>query len=211
MRISRFTHFNESNSPESNLLIIDVQKSFGPNGKKGKKYFGHKYVSELQQYSKNFTNVYQIWDNHIDGKNVDKDFLYDNDPDIPVHNDLYQFPNQKELIEKRYNYKVTVDYFKKILDKKTVDQIKSTKLAKGNYFLTNEGTIIVYIGNNHQWFHCPKKLYELFQKLKGQPLTVVGGSDSECLEDVMITAQSLGVQAKRDHRFIWSASHCPIK
>ena len=212
-KIIGFQQFNESNNntQESNLLIIDVQKSFGPNGKPGKKYFGHKYVSQLQQYCKNYTNVYQIFDNHIDGKNVDKDFLYDENPDIPVHNDLYQFPNQKELIEKRYNYKVTPDYFKKILDKKTFKLIQKGGLKKGQYFLTTENTIIVYIGNNHNFFHCPKKLYQLFKKLKGQPLTVVGGSDSECLEDVFITAQSLGVFVKRDHRFIWSASHCPIK
>ena len=40
-----------------------------------------------------FENVYQIWDNHVDGKNVDKDYLYDERPDIPIHDDIYYFPN----------------------------------------------------------------------------------------------------------------------
>ena len=205
-KINNFEKFllKESNNVETNLLIVDVQKSF-------RKFFSEKYVNYLQKYAGTFNNVYQIWDNHVDGKDVDKDFLYHNDPEIPVHSDLYVFPNQKEIIEKRYNYKVNVDYFKKILDKETLKKIKAGGLKKGNFFPTKEGTIIVYIGNNHTWFHVPKKLYKLFQSLKGKELTIVGGSDSECLDDVLTTAISLGVLAKRDHRYIYSASHCPIK
>jgi 2-succinyl-5-enolpyruvyl-6-hydroxy-3-cyclohexene-1-carboxylate synthase len=32
------------------------------------------YLNELKKYCKNFNNVYQIWDNHPDGKNVDSDY-----------------------------------------------------------------------------------------------------------------------------------------
>src|ERR1035437_8565286 len=80
------------NHNNSTLIIVDVQKSF-------KKFFTDMYINELKKYCKNFKNVFQIWDNHIDGKNVDKDYLYDKKPDIPVHNDLYTFPNQVELKE----------------------------------------------------------------------------------------------------------------
>jgi len=194
----------ESNLLESHLLIVDIQKSFH-------KYFTEKYVHEVKNYAKQFNNVYQIWDNHVDGKDVDKDFLYDKNPDVPVHDDLYHFDNQKELIEKRYNYKVTADYYKKILDRETRRKIKETQLKKGDFFLTKENTIIVFVQNNHRWFHVPKKLYELFKKLKGKDLTVVGGSDNECLEDVVTAGIALGVNMKRDHRYIYSASHCPIK
>lgn len=189
----------------STLIIVDVQKSF-------RKFFSELYLNELKKYCQNFTNVYQIWDNHVDGKNVDKDYLYDQSPDIPVH-DIYQFPNQKDIIEKRYNYDVDVDFYKRVLDKKTYDDIKSKEnsLSKGNFFPTTEGTIIVYIGNHHQWFHCPIKLYRLLSSMKGKEITIVGGADSECLEDVVITAEALGVKIKRDHKYIWSANHCPIK
>ena len=171
------------------------------------------YLSELNRYCKKFQNVYQIWDNHIDGKNVDKDYLYDESPDVPVHDDLYSFPNQKDIIEKRYNYDVDVDFYKKVLSKETYSKIKlkGKKLKKGDYFLTNEDTIIVYISNNHQWFHCPIKLYKLFSDLKDQEVNIVGGADSECLEDIVITAEALGVKIKRDHKYIYSAGHCPIK
>ena len=88
------------------------------------KFFSEMYLNELKKYCNNFNNVYQIWDNHPDGTNVDKDYLYDEDPEIPIHKDLYHFPNQKDLIEKRYNYDVDADFYKKILDEKTYQEVK---------------------------------------------------------------------------------------
>jgi hypothetical protein len=148
---------------DDTLIIIDVQKSF-------RKFFSEMYLNELKKYCNNFQNVYQIWDNHTDGKSVDKDYLYDESPVIPIHKDLYHFPNQKNLIEKRYNYKVDADFYKKILDKEVYNEISDKEdkklLKKGDIFNTKEGTIITYINNNHVWFHCPVKLYELLKSLK---------------------------------------------
>ncbi len=204
----RYIKTFENHSKNSTLIIVDVQKSFS-------KYFSEMYIHRLKEYSNQFSNVYQIFDNHSMGKDVDKDYLYDDNPQIPIHDDLYKFPNQTELIEKRYNYDVDVDFYKKILDKETYDIIKEKEnkniLKKGELFSTKEGTMIVYIGNNHKWFHVPVKLYNLLKTKKGKTIYIVGGSDSECLEDICITCESLGINAKRDHRYIYSASHCPIK
>jgi hypothetical protein len=195
--------------PKSILLIVDVQRSFF-------KFFSELYINQLKKYCKKFTDVYQIFDNHVDGKNVDLDYLYDENPDIPVNGDLYNFPNQKDLIEKRYNYDVDADFYKKILSKEVYNTIKARekKLKTGEYFTTTEGTIIVYIGNNHQWFHVPKKLYELFMDFKQAQsdgsgvITVVGGARNECLTDIEIAAQSLGVKIKIDYLYTYSATHC---
>lgn len=190
------------------LIIVDVQKSF-------RKFFTEMYLHELKNYCKKFESVYQIWDNHVDGKNVDKDYLYDENPDIPVHKDLYRFPNQKDLIEKRYNYDVNVDFYKNILSKEVYTDLKqkedNKQLKRGDTFNTKEGTFIIYIGNNHKWYHLPKKLQELFTKLKGQEVVMVGGSDSECFLDVETAAKAFGVKIKRDFKYIYSANHCPIK
>lgn len=198
----------ESHSKDSVLIIVDVQKSFS-------KFFTEMYIHKLKEYCKQFSNVYQIWDNHVDGKKVDKDYLYDDNPEIPIHDDLYHFSNQKELIEKRYNYDVDVDFYKKILDKKVYNEISEKEdnksLKKGDFFPTKEDTIIVYIGNNHKWFHVPVKLYDILKKLKGKEVIIVGGADSECLEDIVITGESLGVKMKRNHKYIYSANHCPIR
>jgi hypothetical protein len=203
MVVEKFKEFYSKN-----LLIVDVQKSFS-------KFFTDKYLKELNKYSDQFENVYQIWDNHIDGKDVDKDFLYEKDPEIPINGDLYHFNNQKDLIEKRYNYNVRVDFYQKILSKEKFTKIRSressNEIKKGESFKTDKETYIVFVGNKHRWVHIGIKLVNLFLSLKGKEVTIVGGSDSECLEDIFTAARSLGVNVKRNWRFIYSANHCPIK
>lgn len=193
---------------EDTLIIVDVQKSF-------KKFFSEMYLNELKKYCKNFNNVYQLWDNHVDGKNVDKDYLYDETPEIPIHNDLYHFPNQKDLIEKRYNYDVDADFYKRILDKSVYNEIskgeEEKSLKKGDIFPTKEGTYIVYTGNNHKWHHLSKKLYEILSGLKNKEVVLVGGADNECLEDIYISAISIGVNIKRNWKYIWTSTSCPIR
>jgi hypothetical protein len=193
------------------LIIVDVQKSFS-------KYFTKNYIKSLIKYSNKFDEVYQIFDNHHEGTQIEKDYLYDESPKIEDKSDLYKFPNEKDLIEKRYNYDVDADFFKKVLDKETHQEIKSKEknLKKGEFFSTTEGTIIVYIGNNHKWFHVPKKLYDLFNKLKeaqteNTGITIVGGAQGECLEDIITTAKSLGLVINKNSKYIYSATHCPIK
>ncbi len=203
----RILKFNESLQQE-NLLIVDVQKSF-------RKFFSEMFINKLNKYALNFENVYQVFDNHIDGKDTDKSYLYDDDPKIPVNGDLYQFNNQKDIFEKRYNYDVDVDFYKKILDidvyKKMKKMEEKNTLKKGDFFPTKNGTLLVYTSNNHQFFHVPKKLMKLFNKLKGKHLTVVGGSLDECLLDILTAAESIGVLVKIDYRYVYSASHCSIK
>jgi hypothetical protein len=190
------------------LIIVDVQRSF-------KSFFTDNYLNELKKYCEKFKDVYQIWDNHVNGKNVDKDYLYDENPDIPVEKDLYQFPNQRDLIEKRYNYDVDADFYKKILSDDVYNDIKekekNNSLQRGDTFNTKEGTFLIYIGNNHRWYHLPKKLQELFTELKGKEVVMVGGSDQECYLDVETAAKAFGVKIKRDFKYIYSADNCPIK
>lgn len=214
----RYIKTFESHSSDDVLIIVDVQKSFSD-------YFTDNYVNQLKDYCKGFGRVYQIWDNHVEGKDVDKDYLYDEDPDMPVNGDLYDFPNQSDLIEKRYNYDVDVDFYRKILDKSVYNEIRSKEknnsLVKGDSFPTKEGTLIIYIDNNHVWYHMPKKLHDLFSEISQAQSTnesvsvndviLVGGADRECLDDVETAAQVMGVRLKRNDKFIYSATHCPIK
>ena len=197
----------ENFEKNSTLLVVDVQKSF-------KKFFNEMYLNELKKYCNNFSEVYQLWDNHVHGKNPDKDYLYDHNPDIPVNDDLYTFPNQKDLIEKRYRYDVDVEFFKEKMSKDQYIKLKSLedskKLKIGDNFKTNSGIILIFIGNNHNWFECPVKLYNLLSGLSGKEVTIVGGADSECLQDIFVTAESLGVNIKRDWKYIYSATHCGI-
>lgn len=203
----RYIKLYESFSEDS-LIIVDVQKSF-------RKFFSELYLNELKKYCKSFTNVYQIWDNHHEGKDVDKDYLYHESPDKPISDEIYNFPNQKDLIEKRYNYDVNADFYKKILDVQIHREIEEKEnkntIKKGDIYPTNKGTYICYVGNKHKWHHLSKKLHDLLKSLSGKEVVIVGGADGECLEDIFTAAESLGVKIKRNWKFIYSASHCPIK
>ena len=88
---------------------------------------------------------------------------------------------------------------------------KNNSLQRGDSFPTKEDTLIVYIANNHQWFHIPKKLYDIFLTLKGKDVIIVGGSDQECYLDIEISGKVLGVNVKRNNSYIYSADNCPIK
>lgn len=201
MNIKRFESFGKDI-----LIVVDVQKSFS-------KFFTNKYVSEVKKYCQNFDIVYQIYDNHHENdKNTD--YLYHEYPELDNLDDLYNLPNVKEVIEKRYNYNVSVDFYKKILSKDVYNRIsnleKSKRIKKGDYFKTSEDTIIVYIGNNHKWFHVPLKLYKILSDNIGKRVCIIGGSNSECLEDVYISGLSLGVNMIKDNNYIYSATNCPI-
>ena len=210
----RYLKTFESHSNKDILIVVDVQKSFHD-------FFTDNYVNELKKYCNEFSKVYQIWDNHHLGRNVDKDYLYDEDPDECTNDDLYEFTNQIDLIEKRYQYDVDADFYKRVLDNDVYKDVKSkeenNELIKGDFFPTKEGTIIVFINNNHRWFHLPKKLYDIFVEIKEAQIeekvlvTIVGGADGECITDIEVVAKSLGVKLTRDEKYIYSASYCPIK
>ena len=193
---------------QSVLIVIDVQKSFN-------KFFNKKYIEELKKYCKKFDMVYQIYDNHVEGKNPDKDYLYKENPPSPVTGDLYKFSNQVDIIEKRYRYDVDIDFFKSELTSSQLKEIaereKNDDIKVGEYFHTKKGTILVFINNNHNWFECPVKLYNLLLEMKGKEVIMVGGADRECFTDVEITAKSLGVKVKRNDKFIYSAMGCQFE
>ena len=124
------------------------------------------------------------------------------------------------------NYDVDADFYKKVLSPDTYKEVSekedANELKKGDFFPTNEGTLIVYVGNNHKWYHMPKKLHELFEEVveaqsvneglnEVRDVILVGGADGECLTDIETAAVAMGVKLKRNERYIYSASDCPIK
>ena len=74
----------------------------------------------------------------------------------------------------------------------------------------NNHNLNIHIGVHSNYSDYTSDL-SLFKDLKGQTATICGGSMEECLLDLEITAKSMGVNINRDYRYIYSASHCPIK
>lgn len=176
------------------LLIVDVQSNF-------KKYFPkdpNSYLKKLDKYSEEFKTVYQIWDSNSGSKPT------------------YKFKNQVDLVEKKFGVKKFYSKYKggfkewitKIFDEKVLDKFNShkNKFKEGDAFKLKTGNeFLIYIGNTHKWFYVNSELVELFQKLRGKKIILVGGAESECLEDVYVALKSFNVTPVYNHQYIYSA------
>ena len=203
LRLKEFT-INESISlidHDGILLIVDVQSNF-------KKYFPtdpNSYLKKLDDYCLEFPSgttdmkgVYQIWDSNRGSK------------------PSYKFKNQRDLVEKKFGVKKFYskynggfkEWITKIFDEKTLQKFneKRNKFEEGNAFkIKNKNEFLIYIGNTHKWFYVNEELVDLFKKLNGKKVIVVGGAERECLEDVFIALKSFNVNPVYNHQYIYSA------
>lgn len=194
--ITKFNKYFEVVSLENSddiLLIVDVQSEFS-------KFIPKRFVAKLNKYAKEFDNVYQIWDSNKTNKPT------------------YKFPNEKELVEKKYGIKKYCkqyndgfdEWITTIFDDKTCNNIKNLikkkEIKEGDKFkLKDKDEFLVYIGNAHQWFLVNNGLYLLFKKLINKNVVIVGGASDECLEDIYISAKSFGLKPIYNHEYIYSA------
>lgn len=194
--ITKFNKFFEKaaslETPDDILLIVDVQSEFS-------KFIPKRFVAKLNKYAKGFSHVYQIWDSNKTNKPT------------------YKFPNEQELVEKKYGVK---KYYKNLdggfdewlstifddnIAQTIKDLIKQKKLKVGDkYKLKDKDEFLVYVGNAHQWFLVNNGLYLLFKKLVNRNVIIVGGADNECLEDVYVSAKSFGLKPVYNHEYIYS-------
>ena len=70
------------------------------------------YINQLSKHCQNFKEVYLIWDNHHE-KDKDKDYLYEEEPEIPISDEFYNFLLSKyhEIDEEKGKVKVLVSIF----------------------------------------------------------------------------------------------------
>lgn len=176
------------------LIIVDVQSNF-------KKYFPkdpNNYLKKLDNYCDEFSTVYQIWDSNSGSKPT------------------YKFKNQKDLIEKKYGVKKFYSKYKGgfkewiyyIFDDQTLERFNShkNKFKEGDAFkIKDKNEFLIYIGNNHKWFYVNEELVDLFQKLRGKKVIVVGGASEECILDIYIALKSFNVHPVYNHQHIYSA------
>lgn len=166
------------------LVIVDVQKQFD-------KFTPQNFENNIMKYCKEFPKddnsgkgVYQIWDAN------------------KAQNFSYNFPNTLQTIKKNYGTKFD-NNIKTISDQLTQ---KYPQAAEGQQFkLRNKNTFLVKVNNNHKWFYVNEELYNLYLKLKGRTIILIGGADDECLEDVYVSMKSFGINPIYNHDYIYSA------
>jgi hypothetical protein len=188
MKVIKFSDYlNEASSLEQNdgiLVIVDVQKQFD-------KFTPQNFESNINKYCEQFPKddnagkgVYQIWDAN------------------KAQNFSYNFPNTLQTIKKNYG----TNFDNRI--KKIAEDLmrKYPKCKEGQQFkLKNENTFLVRVNNNHKWFFVNEELYNLYLKLKGKSVILIGGADDECLEDVEVSMKSFGINPKYNHDYIYNA------
>lgn len=157
------------------LVIVDVQDEF-------KEFIQFDLVSELTKYAKEFDKVYQVWDSHESNK--------------PSH----KFPNQVKAVEKLFG--------KNHFSDKVKDFIKQAQdsTEEGNLFkLSDNNGYIVRVDNNHDWFYINPDVYNMIQELKGHNVTLVGGANGECLEDIKVAIETFSIPVTMNDKYIYSA------
>jgi len=166
------------------LVIVDVQEQY-------KEYFTERYLVELKEYCKDYTRVFQLWDNNKAQK-----------PD-------YTFPNQVGTYEKTYGLQLDVNTGEQFFTPETWPAIKAKIEAvpnEGDMFETINNEAWVWIDNKHHWFLCTKELCKLFKDFVRQErkIVLIGGAANECLQDIMVTMKAFGVSVSYDLQFVYS-------
>jgi hypothetical protein len=157
------------------LVIVDVQKEF-------EDFIQHDLVAELSIYAEEFDKVYQIWDSHK--------------ATGPTHS----FPNQVKTVEKLFGKNHFSDDVKEFT-KEAENSTEEGKLFK----LSNENGYLVRVDNNHDWFYVNPEITNMLLEIKNDNITLVGGADGECLEDVKVAMESFDLDVTMNDKYIYSA------
>lgn len=172
------------------LLIVDVQESFS-------KFITDAYVDALMIYAEKFGEVYQVWDN------------------TDQHTKSFEFPNECMDVSKQYG-SLTLDRFEQqnnFFHGEDIDRYRTIleDPSRGDSLMCKDGSIWLYVGENHEWFLMQPDLQMMLQKIKQfdiEPI-IVGGAASECHADIYHSCIYFGLKPKMDFKYIYSATFCP--
>lgn len=188
MMVLRFYEYLKETANVSNhdgiLVIVDVQKAFDKFTPQNFEKNIFKYCEEFPKDDNNGKGVYQIWDAN------------------KAQNFSYNFPNTLQTIKK--NYGTNFDNgIKKLVNNLS---LKYPSSKEGDKFkLKDKNAYMVRINNNHKWFYVNEELYNLYLKLKGKTIIIVGGASEECLSDLYVSMKSFGINPIYNHDYIYSA------
>lgn len=186
MKIVKFSDYlKESQNINQNdgiLVIVDVQKAFDKFTPQNFEKNIFKYCEEFPKDDNTGRGVYQIWDAN------------------KAQNFSYNFPNTLQTIKKNYGTKFDNGI------KKLGEQLLAQNPKIGTKFkLKDKNAYMVRIDNNHKWFYVNEELYNLYLKLKGKTVVIIGGADDECLEDLYVSMKSFGINPIYNHDYIYNA------
>lgn len=178
---------NKASEKSEALLIVDVQESFD-------KFMTEDYVNAVFEFCEDFDRVYQVWDS-----------INQNEPS-------WTFPNQVGECSKEYG-DLEIEHFDEFFNEIDIERHKTIfeNPSKGDKMYCKDGSVWLYVGEMHTWFWLKKDLENFLKSIKefDESPTIVGGSSEECLEDLIVACEHVGLSPKLDYRYIYSATFCP--
>lgn len=164
------------------LVVVDVQGEFDEYTPQGFEENIMKYCEEFPKDEEG-RGVYQIWDSN------------------KATGFTYTFPNQIMTVRKNYGTKFNTT-IRNIAFNKLPQDVPEGKV----YRFKDTNKYLVKVNNNHKWFFVNGELYDLYQKLKGKRVIIIGGADNECITDIYVSMKSFGIIPIYNHNYIYNAS-----
>jgi len=144
-------------------------------------FFTEEYLESLESYVSQFPRVIVVVDDNS------------GDTDIP-----YFLKNcATDVLYKSYGG-FEQEYIEELMEDGEIEIIKEDEVYK-------YGENLIVPGNVHENFLVPSDMVAVFKEL--QQVTIVGGADQECLDDVENALQHLNVEVKRNNNLIYSFSN----
>lgn len=143
------------------------------------KFFNEEYLERVDILIK------QNWDRVIT--------IVDDNDEAHIPRFIYEYSD--EILHKSYGG----------IDKEYIDEL----IQDGEIEIVNENDIyrfdgrLIIPGNIHENFLVPEDMEMIFKQL--QTVTLIGGADQECLDDIENSLAYLGVKVIRDHSCIYDA------
>jgi hypothetical protein len=187
MKVVKFSEYVKESQEVLNdgiLIVVDVQKEFSEFQPKNYVHNVFEYCKQFPKDDNSGRGVYQIWDSN------------------KAQNFSYNFPNTLMTVRKNYGTKFDANI------KKTADNLmlKFPKAKEGDKFkFKDKNAYMVRINNNHKWFYVNEDLYNLYLKLKGKTVVIVGGAGGECEFDIRVSMHSFGINPVPNKEYIYDA------
>lgn len=143
-------------------------------------YFNEQYLNRVENL------INQGWDKIITVVDMNM-----GEAEIPK----FIYEASDKILEKYYGFDIA--YLQELNDSDELEIIEEDEA----YRLNKE---LIIRGNAHEWFNVPEDMELCFKELNS--VSLVGGANGECLDDVENALEYLGVEVNREESCIYSAA-----
>lgn len=172
------------------LIIVDVQREFE---KWWKNQGRDSLPKDIDDYCKNFHQVYQIWDDH------------------EAESPTWHFSNQIVALQKHYGVDqpdgeiLDLNAYFSGDELNKVNDALASEIKKPAIFKTNDGNYAILVLGSHKWFLPTKELVETLLIINDD-IILIGGAEGECLKDIEVLLKLLGKTYNVNYEYTYAAN-----